>query len=192
MSKLLWVSGLILFFIAESAIADRKVLSLDLSGGLIVSNEYHDFLKDNLDASSVSYGWADIGIGVTWAPHPQLSIMPGIDYLISAGTTEDVGGEGFINSIVLSRLAIRLLPRAQSEWYFSAEYIHANPDSDDDELFRFSSAGAGFGLFVGYSGNDRSAIEVGFQNIPIDAISSTGLTEEINFGGLAARIRFIP
>lgn len=68
------VSYIVLLLFSPCAFAveitDRQ-FNLLLGTGLVLSNEYHEVLGENLDISHGGHGWATLQLGMSWRMTPR-------------------------------------------------------------------------------------------------------------------------
>ena len=181
--------------------ANDKKVSFDLTGDLIISSGYHNFVKDMYGDVTGGLGWIGLGAGAQFKQSDQLSITPGVDMMLnytSVNTSFYYGGyyfgsssDSYINFILLPKIAARYKFNPKSSPFIEVE-LNDNIPSSGSDVYGFKSGGIGYGVMVGYEFKDGMRIQAGYKYIPVDTeLNLNGLSipyNSVNMGGFGLQV----
>jgi hypothetical protein len=169
------------------SMAMAEKVSFEITGNVIVSSGYHDYLIDQYGDGNVEggWGWYGFGTGVHFPLDEQMSIMPGADFLLNSVSTSYWSSNSYTNFIFLPKLLVRYQFQPKSPTVFVAAEMNYNLPSSD--LYDWKSGGIGFGGLLGYELDNGLSIQTGYQYIPVKEEGFYSDSDSINMGGFVVK-----
>lgn len=163
--------------------AEDDNLDFDVEAGIVISSEYGDLLDDAYPGADITggNGWLVLGAGVQWHVDKQFSVTPGVSWMFNG--VEDNLGNSYTNSIILPKVTARYQFSPTLPLYVAAN-INTNIPSTGSKAYDLNSGGIGYGAGVGFAFSKYAKLELGIENIPVEAKFTSGKTTDYNLGGV--------
>lgn len=175
-----------LSFFPENAAAYYKKSSLEINNSLIISPGANSLITNDFNAVSGGLVWYDFGVGARIRVTDQLSMIPGVDFMLNYFTGEQYYLSNFFymtytysctSLIVMPRIGLRYeLEPQETGWYIEGQVSGSSPSS---ELLDIKSGGMGYAVGIGYTLPGDWRVELNYTHVPIDTYLGTK-----NFGGV--------